>query len=563
LNKDDSAYRVGEWVIDPRSGLASRLDEKIHLEPKAVELLSYLVSRPGEVVSRSELLDVVWPGVIVNDDAITNTVAKLRRSLHDDPKSPKLIETIPKRGYRIVASINEPHSMGIGNGLFSLRWSIPVVAALTLIAAVLLSMQFLTSGEVISTTESSLIPLPDKPSIAVLPFTNLSEDKEQEYFVDGMTEDLITDLSRVSALFVIARNSSFVYKGKQVDIKKIGRELGVRYIIEGSVRKIGTMLRINVQLIDADTGGHLWAERYDGEIENVFSLQDEILKKTVTALSVKLTGIEKNYASFQETHNPVAYQEFLKGWSSYRRETPEDFANAIRHFEKAVKEDPAYGRAYAALAAVYWESYRNRWHRRLGISPLSAVWQRVNEYLDKSMVAPTPVSHKVASAMLTTNRRYDDALIEAQRAIAIDPNDPLGYVAMAETLIFAGSPEKAEILILKAMRLDPNNPIPYLVIMGEAQLVKGAFTDAVTSMEQATRKNPDNRLAWMALISAYGSLGLQEKAQTALARLNELQNRDKLVSFTVANAREHWPFKTEIDRDRFLDGLHKAGVPEW
>lgn len=556
-------YRIGEWSIDPKRGFACRQDENVHLEPKATELLNYLASRSGEVVSRDEMLETVWPNVIVGDEVITNTVAKLRRALQDDPKSPKLIETIPKRGYRIVASVSEAQASGINILVSPSLWTVIVLAVLATSGAAMLSMWPWTSKVDTASIERMAFPLPDRPSIAVLPFENLSNDSGQEYFADGMTEDLITDLSRVSGLFVIARNSSFAYKGRPVDIKIVGRELGVHFVIEGSVRKVGSKLRINVQLIDTRTGGHLWAQRYDSDIDDVFTLQDQIMSKIVAALSVKLTGIEKDYAAFQETHNPTAYQAFLRGWAAYRRETPEDFSRAITHFEKAVEEDPAYGRAHAALAAIYWESYRKRWYRRLGISPISLAWQQANEYLEKSMVAPTPLAHKIASAMLTMNRRYDEAITEAERAIAIDPNDPLGYVALAEALIFIGSSEKAEGFVRKAMRLDPQNPAPYLLVLGKAQLVNGAVADAILSLEQATQRSPDNRLAWMALISAYGSLGQAEKAKTALTILGDLQQRDKLVSFTVANAREHWPFKTDNNRDRFLDGLRKAGVPEW
>ncbi|TNF97554.1 MAG: tetratricopeptide repeat protein, partial [Gammaproteobacteria bacterium] len=185
------------------------------------------------------------------------------------------------------------------------------------------------------------------------------------------------------------------------------------------------------------------------------------------------------------------------------------------------------------------------------------------ENLEKSMVAPTPLAHKIASAMLTMNRRYDEAITEAERAIAIDPNDPLGYIALAEVFIFIGSPEKAEALIRKAMRLDPQEHGPYLLALGKAQLVKGAAADSILLLQRAAQRSPDNRLAWMALISAYGSLGRSEEAKAALMTLNNLQRRDKLVSFTVSRAREHWPFKEAGDRDRFLDGLRKAGVPEW
>ncbi|MES9938436.1 MAG: winged helix-turn-helix domain-containing protein [Sedimenticola sp.] len=559
-----SPYRMGDWVIDPRQGSASRRDERVHLEPKAIELLNYLASRPGEVVSRAELLEAVWPGVIVSDEVITNAIAKLRRALGDEPKSPRIIETIPKRGYRILVPVTEAlnqnaRGKSLPPGLIAI---VAAAAVLAVVGALLVTWYGGTGSDTAPTGHKSL-PLPERPSIAVLPFVNLSDDKGQEYFVDGMTEDLITDLSRVSGLFVIARNSSFAYKGREVDLITVGRELGVRFIIEGSVRKLGDKLRINVQLLDAVSGGHLWAERFDSELNEVFSVQDRMAARVITALSVKMTSMEESYSNFQETYNPAAYQAFLKGWAAYQRDTPEDFASAIAHLEAAVKIDPAYGRALATLAAIYWDTYQKRWYRRLDISPISLSWQRANEYLEKSMVAPSPLAHKIRSSMLITNSRFDEAIKEARRAIAIDPNDPLGYVALAEALIFIGSPEEAESLVTRAMRLDPQNPVPYLSVLGKAQLVKGSLGEAISSLEEATRNSTENRLAWMALISAYGATSQTEKAKAALGVLDDLQRRDKLVSFTIANAREHWPFKVDGDRERFLDGLRKAGVSEW
>ena len=555
-------FQVGEWSINPNSGIAQRQDERVHLEPKACELLCYLVMRRGEVVSRNELLQAVWPDVVVGDEAITNAIAKLRRSLHDDPKSPWLIETIPKKGYRIIAIVSESATTVTA----ARRPAYRTAGAALVVAAILLVVFFATTrspGPISAPTTQTALPLPDKPSIAVLPFMNLSNDSSQAYFVDGLTEDLITDLSRVSGLFVIARNSSFAYKGRAVTPDELRKELGVQYLIEGSVRKIESQLRINIKLIDTESGGHLWAKRYDTEIDKVFDIQNEITDNIVSALSVNKTEIEKTYSDFQETYNRKSYDAFLKGWAEYRKGTPESFATAITHFETAVTEDPAYGRALAALAAVYWEGYQKLWYRRLGISPRSLAWQRANEYLDRSMVAPTPLAHMVASSMLLTNRRFDEALTEAKRAIAIDANDPTGFSAIADILISMGEPGKAEPLIRKAMRLDPKDKFAYLFILGKAQLVKGQLQEAISSLEMVTQKKPDNRLAWMVLISAYGLNGQTEQAGEALKILNELQRRDKIVSFTVANAREHWPFKKESDRYFYLDGLRKAGVPEW
>lgn len=561
MDKEIKSYKIDDWTIDPKRGLAFIKDEKVHLEPKSIELLNHLATRPGEVVSRAELLKAVWPNVIVGDEVITNTIAKLRKALRDDPRKPRLIETIPKRGYRIATKVTEikPQDTTVEKDLSF--WTSEKKAILVIFPVLIIfGLYIFFSAEKV---QKSTLPFPNKPSVAVLPFTNLSDNKDQEYFVDGITEDLITDLSRVSGLFVIARNSSFLYKSNAIDIKEVGRELGVNYLVEGSVRDIGPQLRINIQLIDVNTGGHLWSERYDSTINDIFILQEKITSQIVDALSVKMTVLEKNYNRLQDTHKLAAYDAFLKGWAAYKMDTPDDFAKAIMYFNTAIDEDPDYAHALAALASIYWESYQKRWHRRLGLSPISAVWQKANEYLDKSMIFPTPLAHKVTSSMLVTNRRYEEAITEAKRAIDIDPNDPQGYAALANAYLYWGKPDTAEKFITQAIRLDPKNPASYMLILGNVQLMKKKLEPAIQSFVQTTQNHPDNRLAWMALLSAYGLTAQTEKAKSVLIKLDELQKRDKLVKFTVGSAREYLPFHDANDLRFFLEGLRKAGVPEW
>ncbi len=260
--------------------------------------------------------------------------------------------------------------------------------------------------------ERMAFPLPDKPSIAVLPFTNMSGDPEQEYFVDGMTEDLITDLSKLSGLFVIARNSTFTYKGKPVKVRQVAEDFGVRYVLEGSVRRVGEQVRINAQLIDATTGGHLWAERYDGSLTDVFELQDKVTQKIVSALAVNLTTDEETRGMSKETDNPAAYDAFLEGWTRYRLFTPDDFVKAIPHLERAIELDPNYSRAHAALAAVYGEAYYNYWVRMIGLSPQGTL-ASIKRHLQVAMQNPTPLAHQIASLMFIVEGHYDEAFAEA------------------------------------------------------------------------------------------------------------------------------------------------------
>jgi TolB-like protein/predicted Zn-dependent protease len=403
------------------------------------------------------------------------------------------------------------------------------------------------------------LPLPDKPSIAVLPFTNLSDDPKQEYFVDGMTDDLITDLSKISGLFVIARNSVFRYKGKPVDVKKVSRELGVKHVLEGSVRKAGDQIRINAQLIDATTGGHLWAERYDGKMDNIFALQDKITQKIVAALAVKLAVDEEVKVVRRGTKNILAYDEFLKGMKHFYLYTPESFAKAIDYFKKSLSLDPNYAQANAALALTYWNG------TKLGSEGLAALgehWEQARliaeHHLKLAMKSPTSVAHQIASEILLMQRQYDEAIREARQAIFMDPNDPNGHLIMAFGLIMSGRPKEAIDFANKAIKLDPFNPGRPLAFLGLASFSNGEIEKAIEFTKRALRNNPKLYRQRAVLAACYGLLGRTEKAKPVLDSYTEY-----LVT-SVPNLRIvmfGWPFQDMHVSDRFAEGLIKAGLP--
>jgi adenylate cyclase len=417
--------------------------------------------------------------------------------------------------------------------------------------------------------ENPPLPLPDKPSIAVLPFANLSGDKEQEYFADGLTEDIITDLSKISGLFVIARNSSFAYKGKQTDVRTIARELGVKYVLEGSVRRAGDAVRINAQLIDTTTGGHLWAERYDGTLADVFGLQDTVTKQIVTALSVKLTAGEQERTVRKETASSEAYDAFLKGWEHYRRRTPEDFGEAVSFFDKAIELDPDYARAYAALAATYWGAFVNNWSYAVPAgeevahsqSP-RAVRDRARKYLEMAMRDPTPLAHRVASGMHANERRHDEAVAEAERALALDANGAEGSVAMAAALAWAGRAEEAMPYIEQAMRLDPHYPTYYLRVLGLTNFALGRLKDAAARLEETVKRNPEDLNTLLPLSVTYAELGQEQDAKATLGRYLERKGRS-IAGGNVPGVRfymREWPFRDAAVAKRFGSGLIKAGL---
>jgi len=404
--------------------------------------------------------------------------------------------------------------------------------------------------------EEPPLPLPNKPSIAVLPFTNMSKDPEQEYFADGMTDDLITDLSKISRLFVIARNSAFKYKGQTVDVKKVSRELGVRHILEGSVRKVQNQIRINAQLIDATTGGHLWAERYDGKMDDIFALQDKITGKIVTALAVKLIAGEKERVADKGTKNIEAYDVFLKGWGHYLRWTPEDHAKAVSFFQKAVELDPNYGKAYAGLANIFFFS-DYRFYRFLDV-PMDWTKGKVQArvYLNLAMKNPTALAHKTKANMNLRLRLHDEAIAEAERAMALDPNDPEMKLCMAEVLVFAGKPKEAIDFAKRAMRQDPRYIGFSLLHLGQAHFCMGQYEKAVTFLERAAKHIPEYKWLYVFLATSYTHLGRVQEARAALQKYYNRVTHVKLTDLMYLR----FYFKDQEVAERFAQGLLKVGI---
>ena len=296
--------------------------------------------------------------------------------------------------------------------------------------------------------------LPEKPSIAVLPFDNLSNNPEQEAFVDGLTEDLITDLSKISGLFVVSRNSIWKYKGEAVEIHTVAEQLGVRFVMEGSVRRIGNEVRINAQLIDALSGGHKWAERYDGSLDDVFAMQDEITASIVDELKIVMVGDEQAKLAKSQTNNTDAYDAFVQGWVRYQRHTVNNFESAIDHFKKAVQLDPQYTKAHAALAAVYWDAWKNDWSDKLEI-PAPILMSNVRTHLKQAMQRPDSLAYWLAANIAIVEEDYQSAVNHAEQIIVLDPNSADGLKTLADAQKLAGRAEESSRLIARAQRLNP------------------------------------------------------------------------------------------------------------
>jgi adenylate cyclase len=396
-------------------------------------------------------------------------------------------------------------------------------------------------------------PVPHKPSIAVLPFANMSQDAEQEYFTDGITEDLITDLSKVSGLFVIARNSSFTYKGRSVKVQDIGRDLGVRFVLEGSIRKAGSRVRITAQLIDAGSGGHLWAERFDRDIADIFATQDEVVEKIVQALSVTLSRGEQQRLRRRSTDNVEAYEGWLRAREMLARGTRDSVVQARALHRRAIELDRHFAAPHAGLAFAAIAEYASGWTAE----PAQALdeaerWARRAAELDDQ----EPVSHMAMGNVLLWRRNHDGALAEFRRMIELDPNYAQGYAALGLALTYAGRPAEALGPFAMAMRLDPHYPAMVLHFLAQTHFSLGEYETAAQQLIERIARNPGTDASRMLLASCYGHLGRLDAARATWADLLKLH-----PEFSLEQRARVLPYKDAADFQRIADGLAKAGLP--
>ncbi|MBI3798575.1 MAG: tetratricopeptide repeat protein, partial [Deltaproteobacteria bacterium] len=391
----------------------------------------------------------------------------------------------------------------------------------------------------------------DKPSIVVLPFVNISNDPEQEYFSDGLTEDLTTDLSKISSLFVIARNSAFTYKGKAANVEEVGRELGVRYVLEGSIRRVNDKVRITAQLVDASTGYHLWSERYDRDLKDIFALQDEIRQKIVTALKVNLTKEEQARLKRAPTGNLEAYDYYLRGVAYYWRFTQETNVQARQMFEKAIELDPQYAAAYAFLGLTYNAEWAFLWSQNpQTLEQAFALVQKANT-LDDSL----PVAHRMLGWVYVWKKQYELAIAEGERAIALDPNDADSYWQLAQILNLSGQPETTIKLVEKAMRLNPHAPFAYFASLGWAYAVTGRYEEAIGPLKRSLALNPNFLVPHLALAAVYSELDREGEARAEAAEVLRLD-----PNFSLEALRQRAPAKDPVTIERMFAGMRKAGL---
>jgi adenylate cyclase len=397
------------------------------------------------------------------------------------------------------------------------------------------------------------IELPDKPSIAVLPFVNMSADPEHEYFCDGITEEIITGLSKISGLFVIARNSSFAYKGKSPKIQQVGGELGVRYVLEGSVRRSGSRVRITAQLIDASRGHHLWSERYDRELKDIFSIQDQITNEIMRVMQVKLTEGEQACEWLKRgSGNLEAYEKGMKGMEYFRRFSPEGNAQARKLFQEGMVLDPESPGHYVMLGWTHLVDILQGWTDATARSMEQAVaLTRKALELDASLAD----SHALLGYIHLLNRDYAQAIAEGERAVRLNPNyaDAHGWLAMI--LTSAGKPDDAILMIKKAMRLNPRPPNWYFLTLGDAFFWGQRYDEAAEAYTKAVKNSPDFLWAYLGLTASHGLLGHEKEAAETAAKVMAIDPR-----FSLEKYEKRLPYKEQADKDCYISALRKAGL---
>lgn len=554
--RNRNEIRLGEFVFDPKTrDLRDGDGRHVELRKKSSEVLAFLATQPGAIVGKSDIMDVVWPDVFVSDDSLTQCIGDIRRAICDKDQS--IIKTHVGKGYSLAIGVKSAGSEH--PGMNASRLALPTLATLAFLVSAIAAAYFgvFDPAEDVLGVGTAADHEPDKNSIAVLPFENMSGDPEDDWFVDGMTADITTDLSQISGLFVTARNSSFVYRDRHHSVREISEELGVRYLLEGSVQRSSDQIRIRASLVDGISGRQLWSERFDEPRKSVFELQDRITNRVVQALSVQLTSQEQ-LGTPLDTESARAYEAFLRGREHLRHDTPEDLAAARDFFEKSVELDPDYGRAHAALALVYYRAFERGWNRPLGIN-WNVARLRTGRHMTEAWKAPTSLAYRVSSEILLRVARTEEALDDARQAMALDPNDPENQVAVALSLIYLGRNDDAISLVDAAMRRDIHFPARYLYVRGLAKFGVEDYAGAEADLTASIARNPENHRAHAVLAAAFAYLDRIPEAKNHFELYREAERQDShTAKMSDHSIYQRWPYKHEEDWRRFAEGLAAA-----
>lgn len=552
-------FMVGDWLVEPAIERISKGDFEEKVEPRVMDLLVCLSSQAGEVIARDELESKVWTGMVVGYDALSSAMIKLRKAFHEDSKHPLIIQTVSKRGYRLIAEVKpvnsttetvEPSAFKfiekINNK--SLRVGLFVLFVMGLMG-VIYNDSRLDSQSPLASSENSKIP-----AIIVLPFVNMSDDPKQVYFSDGITEDIITDLSRISNLLVMARNTSFRYKGETVKPIDIGKELNVQYLLEGSVRKAGEQLRLNVQLIDTRNGFHVWSNRYDRKLKDVFVVQDELTRNIVNALAIQLTEQEETSLTRVSTNNFQAYEHFLQGQKLARERTRLGYSQAEVEFKQAINLDPTYARSYGSLAVAIMRKFTNGWTDSPAESRDRALVMAIKAVeVDNTL----PQAYWSLGFVHLYRNEFEQAAIAVKKAINIAPSYADGYGLLALIHNRLGNADEAIRLINKAMKLNPHYTWDYPYNLGRAYYVKGDYERAIKELLIALERNENAIPARLFLVTCYSALDMIDDAEW---EVEQILNVNPLIS--VSHVLNLYSIANKKSMQMFVSHLRKAGMPE-
>jgi adenylate cyclase len=527
-----SVLRFDRFALDLTRGCVRIGEQDIELPPKPFEVLRYLATNAGRLVPKQELYEAIWPNISVTDDSLVQCIRELREKLGDEEH--RLIKTMPRRGYLFDVPVSAS--------------DVPAVA----------TSQASTASAGVELLPPAL-PLPDRPSVAVLPFTNLSDDREQEYFADGIVDDIITELSRFSELFVIARNSSFQYKGKPIDVRRVAGDLGVRYVLEGSVRRVGDRIRIAAQLIDAVTGGHRWAERYDRQLEDVFAVQDEVARSIVVKLAAHVNKAEIERTINKRPETWQAYDYFLQAadtrasfGASWKAA---ELYEARRLLEQTLAIDPNYARAYARLAQIHitaWLTSLDGDHLSPACLDRAYHLARKAVQLDPNL----PEARAVLGFILVRRREHEAAVAECEKAMALNPN--FTDWRLGNTLMLSGDPVRAIEAGERHMRLDPFYAPITAAFLALAHYVLRQYAQALPLLRECASRGPNFPAVHVLLAATHAQLGNIEQARAEAAEVLRIDPK-WTIDGTQALVT---PFKRPEDAEHFFDGLRKAGLPE-
>jgi TolB-like protein len=520
--------RFGDCEIDVERRELRRDKTVVHVEPQVFDLLIYLVGNRERVVSKDDLIASVWGGRIVSDSTLTSRVNAARKAVGDSGAKQQFIRTVARKGLRFVGAVqSEPNRSE--------------------------STEPASTPDLTREQPTPGVPMPERPAIAVLPFVNMTGDPEQEYFSDGISEDIITALSKLRWFLVIARNSSFIYKGRAVHMKQIAEELGVRYVLEGSVRKGGDHLRITAQLNDVATGSHIWAERYDRGIADVFAVQDEITEAIVAAIEPQLYAAENFHAKRKPPDSMDAWDLVMRALSYYWRVTRPDNVVAQALLEKATAIDPHYGQALGVLAASRTFAAHMGWAEMDTMVPLAERAAQAAILADSE----DPWAHCALGSVYLFTRRFDDSLAEFEVALQLNPNFSLAQGYYGLVLSYCGRWEEGDLAARRALRLSPRDPFSaiYCGIAAYAQFVGRNYEEAMHLSREGIRQRSDFVGAHRVLTAAAGMAGQRSVAKLALEDLRRAQ-----PNISLAWIASQMPIKLEAEREHYLEGFRRAGL---